>query len=150
MVDGMLRQMRTAYKPHAIQRLRQQFRKGREKCPFYGRVSLTQGFAGGAVVKNLPANAEEGRDTDSISGSGRSPGGGRGNPFQYSSLENPTERSLVGYSPQGRKESDTTEATQQTRKFDSSSEKWVNLPEQRGSKNHLGGKTQNYLGAVDS
>ena len=51
------------------------------------------------MVKNLPASAEEGRDTDSIAGSGRSPGGGRGNPFQYSSLENPTERSLVGYSP---------------------------------------------------
>ena len=49
----------------------------------------------------------------SIPGSGRSPGGGHGNPLQYSCLENPREqRSLVGYSPQGGKESDTTEATQ--------------------------------------
>ena len=38
---------------------------------------------------------------------GRSPGGGHGNPLQYSSLENPCgQRSLVGYSPRGRKESD--------------------------------------------
>ena len=40
------------------------------------------------VVKNLPANA---RDPGSIPGSGRSPGGGHGNPFQYSCLENPKE-----------------------------------------------------------
>ena len=33
------------------------------------------------VVKNLPANAGEVRDAGSISGSGRSPGGGRGNPL---------------------------------------------------------------------
>ena len=39
-----------------------------------------------------------------------SPGGGHGNPFQYSCLENPRgQRSLVGYRPWGRKESDTTE-----------------------------------------
>ena len=43
-------------------------------------------------------------------GSGRSPGGGHGNQLQYSCLENPHEpRSLVGYSPWGRKESDMTE-----------------------------------------
>ena len=40
----------------------------------------------------------------------RSPGGGHGNPFQYSYLENPHgQRSLVGYSPCGLKESNTTE-----------------------------------------
>ena len=43
-----------------------------------------------------------------IPGLGISPGGGNGNPFQYSCLEN-GRRSLVGYSPWGRKESDTTE-----------------------------------------
>ena len=49
----------------------------------------------------------------SIPGSGKSPGVGNGNPPQYSCLENPHgERSLVGYSPWGRKESDTTEVTQ--------------------------------------
>ena len=41
---------------------------------------------------------------------GRSPGGGHGNPLQYSCLENPHgQRSLVDYSPWGHKESDTTE-----------------------------------------
>ena len=44
------------------------------------------------VVKNPPANAGDIRDTDSISVSGRSPGGGRGNPLQYSCLENPMDR----------------------------------------------------------
>ena len=43
-------------------------------------------------VKNLSANAEDIRDMGSIPGSGRSPGGGHGNPLQYSCLENPTNR----------------------------------------------------------
>ena len=55
---------------------------------------------GGSVVKNPPANAGDIRDTGSIPGLGRSPGGGHGNPLQYSCLENPHgQRSLVGYSP---------------------------------------------------
>ena len=44
------------------------------------------------VVKNLPANAGEVRDTDLIPGLGRSLGGGRGKPLQYSCLENPMDR----------------------------------------------------------
>ena len=49
-------------------------------------------------------------DPSSIPGLGRSPGGGNGNPLQYSCLENSHgRRSLVGYSPWGRRESDTTE-----------------------------------------
>ena len=44
------------------------------------------------VVKDLPANAGDVRDADSIPGSGRSPGGGHGNPLQYSCLENPMDR----------------------------------------------------------
>ena len=40
------------------------------------------------VVKNLPAHAGNVRDVGSIPGSGRSPGGGNGNPLQYSCLEN--------------------------------------------------------------
>ena len=44
------------------------------------------------VVKNLPANAGEVKDTDLIPGSGRSPGEGHGNPLQYSCLENPMDR----------------------------------------------------------
>ena len=44
------------------------------------------------VVKNLPANPGNVRDVGSIPGSGRSPGGGHGNPLQYSCLENPMDR----------------------------------------------------------
>jgi len=52
------------------------------------------------VVKNPPDNAGDTRDTGSIPGLGRSPGGGNANPFQDSCLENPHgQRSLVGYSP---------------------------------------------------
>ena len=43
-------------------------------------------------LKNLPANAGDIRDAGSVPGSGRSPGGGHGNPFQYSCLENPMDR----------------------------------------------------------
>ena len=51
------------------------------------------------VVKNPPANADRLRDMDLIPGLGRSPGGGHGNPLQYSCLENPHgQRSLVGNS----------------------------------------------------
>ena len=44
------------------------------------------------MVKNPPANTRDARDVGSIPGSGRSPGGENGNPFQYSCLENPMER----------------------------------------------------------
>ena len=47
------------------------------------------GFSGGSVAKNLPANLGH---AVSIPGSGRSPGGGNGNPLQYSCLENPMDR----------------------------------------------------------
>ena len=40
---------------------------------------------------------------------GSVPGGGNGNPRQYSCLQNPMGRSLVSCSPWGRRESDTTE-----------------------------------------
>ena len=49
-------------------------------------------------------------DLGSILGLGASPGGGHVNPLQYSSLESPHgQKNLVGPSPWGRKESDTTE-----------------------------------------
>ena len=44
------------------------------------------------VVKNPPANAGNIKDVGLIPGSGRSPGGGHGNPLQYSCLENPMDR----------------------------------------------------------
>ena len=43
--------------------------------------------AGGALVKNPPTNARDTRDAGSISGSGRAPGVGNGNPLQYSCPE---------------------------------------------------------------
>ena len=49
-------------------------------------------FPDGTVVKNLPANAGDARDTGLISGLGRSPGVGNGNPLQYFCLENPIDR----------------------------------------------------------
>ena len=48
-------------------------------------------FPGGSVVKNLPANAGDSKDIDSIPGSGRAPGGGNGNPVQYGCLQNPMD-----------------------------------------------------------
>ena len=47
---------------------------------------------GGSVVKNLSANAGNARDLGSIPGSRKSPGGGNGNPLQYSFLENSMAR----------------------------------------------------------
>ena len=44
------------------------------------------------MVKNQPANAGDIRDASSIPGSERSPGGGHGNPLQYSCLENLMDR----------------------------------------------------------
>ena len=44
------------------------------------------------VVKSLAASAGDKRDMGSIPGSGRSPGGGHGNPLWYTCLENPMDR----------------------------------------------------------
>ena len=46
------------------------------------------GFLGSTVVKNLYANEGEAGDVDLTHESGRTPGGGNGNPLQYSCLEN--------------------------------------------------------------
>ena len=135
-------------------------------CYFMSLLPVAGAFQVALVVKNLPANAGDVRDTSSIPGLGRSPRGGHGNSLQYSCLENPLDRgarqatvhrvaksqtwpkqlsmhtssqaqfltntryewrrewqstpvflpgeshgqrSLMGYSPSGRKESDTTE-----------------------------------------
>ena len=64
-------------------------------------------FPGGSDGKESAYNV---RYLGLIPGSGRSPGGGHGNPLQYSCLENPHGwRSLVGNRQWGRKESDMTE-----------------------------------------
>ena len=55
------------------------------------------GFPGGSDGKESTHNAGDVRDTGSIPESGRSPGGGNGNPLQYSYLKNPHgQRSLEG------------------------------------------------------
>ena len=54
---------------------------------------------------------------------GRTPGGEHGNPLQYSCLESPHgQRSLAGYSPRGRKESDTTEQLSTQNSFEAKRE----------------------------
>ena len=55
-------------------------------------VSLEESFPGGTEVKNPLANAGDIRDMSLIPGSERSPGGGHGNPLQYSCLEDPMDR----------------------------------------------------------
>ena len=65
--------------PHSIQ-LQRVVLKSYLSCP------------GGAVVKNPPTNARGTRDVGLIPGPGRSPGKGKGNPLQYTFLENPMDR----------------------------------------------------------
>ena len=61
---------------------------------------------------NLPAKAEDTRDVGLILGSEKSPGGGNGNPLQYSFMGNPMDWGAGGlYSPWGCKEWGTTEQT---------------------------------------
>ena len=63
------------------------------------------GFPGGAVVKNPPANAG---NIGLIPGSERFPGGGNGNPLQYSCLQNPMDRGVWQAPVHGVTELDTT------------------------------------------
>ena len=72
---------------------------------WFFRISL--GFPGGSDGKESTCNVG---NLGLIPGLGRSPEGGHSNPAQHSCLENPDgQGSLVGYSPWGGKESDTTE-----------------------------------------
>ena len=74
---------------------------------YYSRLHLPRGLPGGSAGKESACHA---RDQGLIPVLGRSPGGGHGNPLQYSCLENPHgQRSLAGCSPWRPKESDTTE-----------------------------------------
>ena len=65
------------------------------------------GFPGGSVVKHPPASAEDIRDVGSIPGSGRSPGGGNGNPLQYSIPDTSVERGAWWATVHGVTESQT-------------------------------------------
>ena len=69
------------------------------------------GFPGGTVVKNLPASAGDTGDSGSVSGSGRSPEGGHGNPLEYSCLENATDSGGWRATVHSLAESDMTEVT---------------------------------------
>ena len=59
----------------------------------WGAIAFS--LTGGTVLKNSPANAGGTRDAGSISGSGRSPGRGNGNPLQYSCLKNSVDRGAL-------------------------------------------------------
>ena len=63
------------------------------------------------VLKNPPASEGDVKDSGSITGLGRSPGGGYGNPLQYSCLENPMDRGAWRAIIHRIAESDTTEVT---------------------------------------
>ena len=67
-----------------------------------GIVHGKMGFSGGAMVKKLPANAE---DMSSTPGLGRSSGGRHGYPLQYSCLENPMDRGPDGLRVHGARKS---------------------------------------------
>ena len=63
------------------------------------------------MVKNLSANAGNVGDASSVPGTGRAPGEGNGNPFQYCCLENPMDRGAQWAIVYGVAESDATEVT---------------------------------------
>ena len=86
-----------------IQFLGKKIRWRRDRLP----TPVFLGFPGGSDGKESACNVG---DLGSIPGLGRSPGGGHGNPLQYSFLENPhRQRSLVGYSSWDSKELNMTE-----------------------------------------
>ena len=66
-------------------------------------------MSGGSRVKNLPASVGDTGDAGSIPRSGRSPGGGNGNPLQYFSLENFMDRGAWWATVHGVSESNKTE-----------------------------------------
>ena len=71
-----------------------------------------QSFQAALVVRNPPASAGDVRDSGLIPVSGRSPGGGHGNPRQHSCLENHMDRGTWRATIHGVSESDLTEATE--------------------------------------
>ena len=87
---------------------REKERKETPECPIiYKIIKKEITFIDGSDGKESFCNVG---DPGSIPGSsGRFPGGGNGNSLQDSCLENPMDRGALGYSPWGRKESDTTE-----------------------------------------
>ena len=75
------------WQPGAVRMMRWILREAIWLC-----LCSSKGFPDGPVVKSLPMNAGDIRDVSSVPGWGRSPGGGHGNPLQYSCLESPMDR----------------------------------------------------------
>ena len=73
----------------------------------YCQLEELSKFPGGAVVKNLPANAGDEGDTGWIPGLGRSPGAGNSNPFQYPCLRNSMDRGALWAAVRGVTKSQT-------------------------------------------
>ena len=89
-----------------------------EKNPDTGKLGCQEligigGFPDGSTGKESAYNAEDTGDSDSIPGSGRSPGGGNGNPIQYSCLENPMDREACQATVHGVAKSQTQLSTAQ-------------------------------------
>ena len=79
-------------------------------CLIYTNTVIYMGLPSGSGVKNLPANAWDARDMDIIPGSERFPWRRKWQPTPiFLPWESHGQRSLVGYSPCGHKESNTTE-----------------------------------------
>ena len=69
--------------------------------PIFMECLFMVAFPSGSVVKNPPVNAEDAGDSGSITGWGRSPGGGHGDPLQHSCLENPRTEEPGGLQSMG-------------------------------------------------
>ena len=81
--------------------------------PFAAKQMDLMDFPNGSAGKESACNVGDTGNVGLIPGSGRSPGGGNGNPLQYSCLKKSHgQRSLVNYSSKGHKKSDSTEHTQ--------------------------------------
>ena len=82
-----------------------------EKVTFEQRSEADEGasFQVAQRPSVQPASTGDARHLGLILGSGRSPGVGNGNPFQYSCLKNSMDKGAGGLQSMGHKESDTTE-----------------------------------------
>ena len=84
-------------------------RVGRYLAAKQQHIGSAMGFPNGSTDKKSACNAGDTRDTGSFSRSGKSPGVGNGNTSAFLPEKFHGQRSLVGYSPMGCKESDLTE-----------------------------------------
>ena len=88
-----------------------QDRKGKAQEEIKPWIANLGNFPGDSVGKESVCNAGDTGDMSSVPGSGRSAGGGHGNPLQYSCLENPMDRGAWRATVHRSQESDRTEAT---------------------------------------